>query len=44
MQSHPERNDDPPPDRGRRGLLVGVLVAVAIAIIVLLHLLGIIKG
>jgi hypothetical protein len=44
MQGHPDRNDDPPPGRGRRGVLVAVVVAIVIVIIVLLHLLGVIKG
>ncbi len=43
MQPHPEQSDEPP-GRGKRGLLVGGLVAVVIVVIVLLHLLGVIHG
>ncbi len=43
MQSHPEQNDHPP-DRSRRGLVVGVLAAVVIVVLILLHLLGVIHG
>lgn len=43
MEPHPEQVD-PQPDRSRRGLLVGGLVAVVVVVIVLLHLLGVIHG
>jgi hypothetical protein len=44
MQPHPEHSDDLPPSRSRRSLLAGGLVAVAIVVIVLLHLFGVIHG
>jgi hypothetical protein len=44
MQPHPECNDDPQPDRSKRGLVAGSLAAIVIVVIVLLHLLGMIHG
>jgi len=44
MQPHPEHSEEPPRDRGKRGLVVGGLLAVVIVVIVLLHLLGVIHG
>jgi hypothetical protein len=41
MQPHPEHSEEPPRDRGKRGLVVGGLL---IVVIVLLHLLGVIHG
>ncbi len=43
MQSHPEQSDEPPNGR-RRSLVLGVLIAVVIVVLVLLHLLGVIHG
>jgi hypothetical protein len=43
MEPHPEQVD-PQPDRSRRVLLVGGLVALVVMVVVLLHLLGVIHG
>jgi hypothetical protein len=37
-----EHDDDPQPDRGKRGLLVPVIVVVVVVIFVLLHLTGVV--
>ncbi len=42
MQSHPERDDEPPPDRGLRGLLVPIIIVAVLVVVVLLHLTGVI--
>ncbi len=43
MQAHPDQSDEPP-RRSRRRLLAGVLVGLLVAVLVLLHLLGVIHG
>jgi hypothetical protein len=44
MQPHREHSDDPPSSPNTRRLVLGVFVAVVIAILVLLHVLGVIHG
>lgn len=42
MHSHPERSEEPPPPSNRRSVLIGVGIATILAVIVVLHLTGVV--